>query len=91
MPEIDAMEEEFRNLRSGNDVILRSEPENLVIEGDRAYLVTKYAIRIKSPDGKLTDLNGRTFLVYRRSADGMWRVWRDMDNSAPDVALEVGN
>ena len=80
-----------RNRRSGNEVTFRSEPENLVIEGDRAYLVTKYAMRIISQDGKLTHLNGRTFLVYRRGIDGAWRIWRDMDNSAPDVALEVGN
>ncbi len=78
-----------RNRRSGNQVTFRSEPENLVIEGDRAYLVTQYSMRIRSSDGKLTDHKGRTFLVYRRGNDGMWRVWRDMDNSAPDVALEV--
>ena len=77
-----------RNRRSGNEVTFRSEPENLVIEGDRAYLVTQYAMRIKSPDDKLTHMKGRTFLVYRRGTDGMWRLWRDMDNSAPDVALE---
>jgi len=80
-----------RNRRSGNEVTFRSEPEDLLIEGNRAYLVTQYSMRIKSPDGKLTDKMGRTFLVYRRGSDGMLRLWRDMDNSAPDVALDVGN
>jgi ketosteroid isomerase-like protein len=65
--------------------------EDLVVEGDRAYLVTQYSMRITSPEGTLTDLNGRTFLVYRKGVDGMWRVWRDMDNSAPDVALKIGD
>lgn len=80
-----------RNRRSGKEVTFRSEMEDLVVEGDRAYLVTQYSMRITSPEGTLTDLNGRTFLVYHKGVDGMWRVWRDMDNSAPDVALEIGD
>lgn len=78
-----------RNRRSGNDVAFKSKPENLLIEGDRAYLVTQYTMRIKSQDGKLTNLKGRTFIVYRRGADGIWRIWWDMDNSAPDIELDV--
>ena len=80
-----------RNRRSGNEVSFRSEAEDLVIEGDRAYLVTQYSMRIASSEGTLTELTGRTFLVYRKGADAMWRVWRDMDNSAPDVTLEIGD
>ena len=64
---------------------------HLVIEGDKAFLVTKFAMRITSPDGKTKDTSGRTFLVYRKGADGMWRVWRDMDNYAPDVQLKIGD
>lgn len=80
-----------RNQRSNSKVTLRSEPEDLVIEGDKAFLVTKFAMRITSPDGKTKDTSGRTFLVYRKGADGMWRVWRDMDNYAPDVQLKIGD
>jgi uncharacterized protein (TIGR02246 family) len=60
--------------------------ESLDIVGDVGTLVAQYWLTVTPRDGgNSRTFSGRSLLVYRRGADGRWRIWRDMDNRAPDV------
>ncbi len=77
-----------RNKAAGNKVTIDFANEDITIEGQRAYLTAKYWMTITLVNGQVLDFKGRSFLVYQKSRDGLWRLWRDMDNQAPDVAAE---
>lgn len=74
-----------RNKAAGNQVTIDFANENITIDGERAYLTAKYWMTITLTDGNAIDVMGRSFLVYKKSTAGRWRLWRDMDNQAPDV------
>ncbi len=74
-----------RNKVAGNTVTIDFSNEDISINGQRAYLTAKYWMTITLADGEDLDFMGRSFLVYKKSEDGQWRLWRDMDNQAPDV------
>lgn len=77
-----------RNKTAGNAVTIDFENEEIVIDRDRAYLTAKYWMTITVASGAVIDVMGRSFLVYKKGEDGTWRLWRDMDNQAPDVLVE---
>ncbi len=77
-----------RNKAAGNNVTIDFANEDITIDGQRAYLTAKYWMTITLADGQVLDFKGRSFLVYKKSRDGLWRLWRDMDNQAPDVVAE---
>ena len=74
-----------RNKATGNRVDFAFLPETITIDGSRAFLISKYWMVIDTPAGKRIEAAGRSFLVFKRGADHKWRIWRDMDNRAPDV------
>lgn len=63
--------------------------EDLAIDGDRADLIALYWMTIAPPEGEAIEAMGRSWLTFRRGADGVWRLWRDMDNRAPDVTADM--
>ena len=67
---------------------IRFANEQIRIEGDRAYLISKFWLEMPRADAPPVQLAGRSFLVFRKGPDGAWRLWRDMDNAAPDVRWE---
>lgn len=77
-----------RNKAAGNKVTIDFANEDITIDGQRAYLTAKYWMTITLADGQVLDFKGRSFLVYRKNSGGLWRLWRDMDNQAPDVMAE---
>jgi uncharacterized protein (TIGR02246 family) len=76
-----------RNKGSGSKVSFAVEPEQIIIDGHRAYLISKYWMTITPPGKAAIEAAGRSFLVFKRHK-GDWRIWRDMDNMAPDVKAE---
>ena len=55
---------------------------------DFGFVTAKYRMDITFPGAdEPTVVVGRSFLVYKWE-DGMWKLWRDMDNLAPDVTAE---
>jgi len=70
---------------SGADVGFRFEPEEALVEGDLGFVTAKYRMDIAFPGKEPSMVAGRSFLVYRWQ-DGMWKLWRDIDNLAPDAA-----
>ncbi|MEO9599446.1 DUF4440 domain-containing protein [Parasphingorhabdus sp.] len=77
-----------RNKTAGNAVTIDFANEEIVIDKDRAYLTAKYWMTITIPSGSVIDVMGRSFLVYKKGADDSWRLWRDIDNQAPDILTE---
>ena len=63
--------------------------EDLQIRGDRADLIALYWMTITPPDGDAIEAMGRSWLTFERGEDGVWRLWRDMDNRAPDVTADM--
>jgi ketosteroid isomerase-like protein len=77
-----------RNKERGNAVSFAVQPEQIVIDGRYAFLISKYWMTITPPGKNAIDLAGRSMLVFKRGKDRRWRIWRDMDNFAPDVRKE---
>ncbi|WP_299329010.1 SgcJ/EcaC family oxidoreductase [Parasphingopyxis sp.] len=65
--------------------------EELAIDGDRADLIAPFWMTIQPPGegAEPIEAMGRSWLTFQRGADGEWRLWRDMDNRAPDVTAEM--
>ncbi len=76
-----------RNKGGGSKVSFAVEPEQIIIDGNRAFLISKYWMTITPPGKPAIDAAGRSFLVFKRHKRE-WRIWRDIDNMAPDVRAE---
>lgn len=63
------------------------EPENITIDGNYGFLTSKYWMTIETASPEPLEVAGRSFLVFKRGGDGQWRIWRDIDNQAPDVRI----
>jgi uncharacterized protein (TIGR02246 family) len=77
-----------RNKASGTKASFDFTPELITIDGNRGYLISKYWMTLTRANGEKVEAAGRSFLVFKRGRDGVWRLWRDMDNQAPDVRIE---
>ncbi len=75
-----------RNKSSGAKTSFAVAPEQIVIDGNRAFLISKYWMTITPPGKTAIEAAGRSMLVFKRHGGG-WRIWRDMDNMAPDVRV----
>lgn len=51
--------------------------------GDYAYEVGKFTLKAPGKDGKLGDAAGKYVVVWKKAADGRWRLHRDIWNSDP--------
>ena len=86
-PEIvgkDAWREELKSLPAGLTLKMRFDTRELEIDGDMAYERGTYLIEAKDPaSGEFGPLmEGRHIHIFRREADGSWKGWRLMENSA---------
>ncbi len=71
----------------GASVTFRFEPEDIRVDGKLGTVVAKYWMTAQIPGRPQVRTAGRSLLIYRR-VDGQWKLWRDMDNTTPDVAAE---
>ena len=72
----------------GSTVAFRFEPEHIAIEGKLGILVAKYWMTAQLPGKPAISSAGRSMLIYRRQGD-RWLLWRDMDNTTPDVKADL--
>ncbi len=57
-------------------------PVETVISGDLAYQRGTYTVKAKpKAGGNVTDTSGTFLRIYRKQANGEWRMVRDMFNS----------
>ena len=71
----------------GATVVFRFEPEDIHVEGRMAVLVSKYWMTAQMPGRPQMRSAGRSMLIYRRNGR-RWLLWRDIDNTTPDVKAE---
>lgn len=63
---------------------INMEIEEIGLMGDFAWASVLAAIVGAGPDPTAPYLS-RTFILYRRGADGLWRIFRDIDHATPDA------
>lgn len=72
---------------AGGGATMRFEPEEAVVQGVLGVVTAKYWMNMDLPGGAKRNIAGRSLLVYKR-VDGEWLLWRDMDNSAPEIVAD---
>lgn len=60
--------------------------EDVQVKGRLAQLVSLFRLTVQTdPAVPAKVFTGRSLLIYKKGADGRWRIWRDIDNSTPDA------
>ncbi len=80
----------FGGLAAGRDVDIDIVVEELELMGDWAWLVSEFTVTYgpaQDPSAQVQE-TARSLLIYKRGADGKWRIHRDMDSPAPDVDMQ---
>jgi len=68
------------------DVEFLLEYEQIEVHGDVAHLVSKYWYTgTPKAGGEPYRDAGRSALIYKRDADGRWKIYLDIDQATPDV------
>ena len=67
-------------------VTFRFAPEDISIEHPLGVSVARYWMTAQLPGRPLIQTAGRSLLIYKWQ-DGSWKLWRDMDNTTPDVKV----
>lgn len=63
----------------------RKTPQDIQVSGDLGYVRGVYSNRFTDPTTRRTETNAGTYVaIYRRQADGAWRI--ALDVTAPDPA-----
>ncbi|MEM7688877.1 MAG: DUF4440 domain-containing protein [Pseudomonadota bacterium] len=70
--------------QQGATVTFQFAPEEAVIESGMGVVTAKYRMDIAFPGAEPAVVAGRSLLIYKWQ-DGAWKLWRDIDNFAPDV------
>jgi ketosteroid isomerase-like protein len=85
----DAIIAYLRRFRDRGAVVnFRFEPEDAVAKKPFGFVTAKYWMTAQLPNGAPPiKTAGRSLLVYKWQGGG-WKLWRDMDNTTPDVKVE---
>jgi ketosteroid isomerase-like protein len=86
----DAWRKGLTALPAGVTMKMRFDTSELLVEGDMAYERGTFSIEAKDPntDAFVPVVTARHVHIFRREADGNWKGWRLMENSAdPKTAL----
>lgn len=85
----DAIVAYLRGFRErGAAVRFRFEPEDIHVDRPYAFMISKYWMTAEFGERELVRTAGRSLLIYQWR-DGGWKLWRDIDNTTPDVIPEV--
>lgn len=61
-----------------------SDIQEVQVFGEVAYLRNILRINVTMPDGNVSKRSGQTLTIFRKSADGKWRLSRDANFVMPD-------
>jgi len=82
----------FKNARqSGVKASIEFEVEDRVFAKEYVFQTAMWWLEIPQKDGENIRDAGRSLVIFKRSDDGKWRIWRDIDNHTPDVTFEMKN
>lgn len=86
----DAILDHFAASRqAGSPARIRFDTEQLVIDGDYAFKTSRWWLEKRSGSGEPVRDAGRSLVIFKRGADGRWRLWRDIDNHTPDATFPL--
>lgn len=71
---------------AGARVTFRFENEDVRVDGRIGTVIARYWMTAQLPGRPEIRTAGRSILIYRRER-GRWLLWRDMDNTTPDVTV----
>lgn len=66
----------------------RFSPEDIRVDRPYAFMIAKYWMTAQTGQRETLRSAGRSLLIYQWRK-GSWKLWRDIDNSTPDVVPEV--
>lgn len=86
---VDAIIAYLRRFRDRGAVVsFRFEPEDVVAKKPFGFVTAKYWMTAQLPNGAAPIRTaGRSLLIYKWQR-GSWKLWRDIDNTTPDVKVE---
>jgi uncharacterized protein (TIGR02246 family) len=74
----------FKSMIEVVSMEVRSNPQEITVTGDTAICWNLLEVNITPLAGGATIKRaGNTLTVFRRGADGQWRIWRDANMLAP--------
>ena len=81
------MRKAIGGLAAGRRVAIDMRERELTVAGDYAWFVGDFTVTYtpRQPGEPATTEDARSFVLFRRDADGTWRIHRDMDSPAPDT------
>ena len=81
----EAIRELFAPLFSqpGFDITWSPAGSNVASSGDLGYTFGTWKTSIEEPSGSVQEAEGKNVTIWRREADGRWRVQLDMGNTQP--------
>lgn len=86
---VDAILAYFAESRvEGSKAVISFEDEDETIDGDYAFKVAKWWLESPQAIGEPVRDSGRSLVIFKRGKDGVWRLWRDIDNNTPDVNFD---
>jgi uncharacterized protein (TIGR02246 family) len=65
----------------------RAEVQEIGVRDDLGYCWSRLRVVMTGPDGATVRRSGFTLTVFRKGADGRWRLARDANLLAPDPAV----
>ena len=78
--------ESFNAMKEQVTLDCHGEFQEITVSGDMAYALSKLEITVTPKTGRTPkQLSGKTLSIYRRSADGTWRLCRDANFVRPDL------
>jgi uncharacterized protein (TIGR02246 family) len=75
----DAIRESIRGVQQMSPQ-LELQSVDVLVEGNVAIETGTWSVKLQTPDGRVED-GGPAVRVWRRGADGVWRLYRDIWNS----------
>jgi uncharacterized protein (TIGR02246 family) len=79
----DAIRAEWQNVFSNKDATLswKTTAVGVAKSGDIAYEYGAYTVNFPGKDGQVSTVTGKYVLVWKKQADGSWKVAIDTDNA----------
>lgn len=87
----DAMRRAIGGLAAGRKVDIAVTEREIRVVGDHGWYIGDFEVRYtpQAPGGLARTEHGRSLILYRRDADGAWRVHRDIDSPAPPTPAKA--
>lgn len=82
----DGMRRSIGGLAAGRRIQIDVTEKEAFVSGDYGWFIGDFVVTYTPPDAATPPRteHGRSLIIFRRDADGLWRVHRDMDSPAPN-------